>query len=280
MEIIRTVSEMQSTAEQLRAQGKRVALVPTMGALHAGHLSLVDIALKKADAVVVSIFVNPTQFGPNEDFDSYPRTLEADLEKLKEKGVQYVFTPERDDFYPKDFSTYISEEKLSKGLCGASRPGHFRGVCTVVGILFNIVHPHLAVFGQKDAQQVAVVRRMVRDLRMGVEIVVAPIVREESGLAMSSRNRYMVPEQRNDALRISQALKIAKQFIDNGTRSADRVIAEITNHLYQSRRIRVIYAHVVDRETLVPLREIIPGKSMIVLAVWVGEVRLIDNLEI
>ena len=280
MEIIRTVSEMQSTAEQLRAQGKRVALVPTMGALHAGHLSLVDIALKKADAVVVSIFVNPTQFGPNEDFDSYPRTLEADLEKLKEKGVQYVFTPERDDFYPKDFSTYISEEKLSKGLCGASRPGHFRGVCTVVGILFNIVHPHLAVFGQKDAQQVAVVRRMVRDLRMGVEIVVAPIVREESGLAMSSRNRYMVPEQRNDALRISQALKIAKQFIDNGTRSADRVIAEITNHLSQSRRIRVIYAHVVDRETLVPLREIIPGKSMIVLAVWVGEVRLIDNLEI
>lgn len=280
MQIIRTVSEMQSTAEQLRAQGKRVALVPTMGALHAGHLSLVDIALKQADAVVVSIFVNPTQFGPNEDFDSYPRTLEADLEKLKEKGVQYVFTPERNDFYPKDFSTYISEEKLSKGLCGASRPGHFRGVCTVVGILFNIVRPHLAVFGQKDAQQVAVVRRMVRDLRMGVEIVVAPIVREESGLAMSSRNRYMVPEQRNDALRISQALKIAKQFIDNGTRSADRVIAEITNHLYQSRRIRVIYAHVVDRETLVPLREIVPGKSMIVLAVWVGEVRLIDNLEI
>ncbi len=280
MQIIRTVAQMQQVAQRLRAEGKRVALVPTMGALHEGHLSLVDLAKAKADAVVVSIFVNPTQFGPSEDFESYPRDLDADAEKLRARGADIVFAPERDEIYPKDFSTYISEEALSKGLCGATRSGHFRGVCTVVGILFNIVAPQLAVFGQKDAQQAAVIRRMVRDLRMGVEILCGPIVREENGLAMSSRNAYMVPEQRQDALKISEALKIARRLIDNGVRSADRVIAEITNHLYTSRRIRVIYAHVVDRETLAPLREIVPGRSMVVLAVWVGEVRLIDNMEI
>jgi len=280
MHIIRTVSEMQTAAEALRGEGKRIALVPTMGALHEGHLSLVEIARKRADVVVVSIFVNPAQFGPNEDFENYPRTLTEDADKLKALGVDLIFAPEKDDFYPKDFSTYISEERLSKGLCGASRPGHFRGVCTVVAILFNIVRPQVAVFGQKDAQQVAVIKRMVRDLRMGIDIAVAPIIREKDGLAMSSRNRYMVSEQRNDALKISESLKIAQKFVENGVRSADRVIAEMTNHLYQSRRIRVIYAHIVDRETLLPLREIVPDKSLIVLAVWVGEVRLIDNLEI
>jgi pantoate--beta-alanine ligase len=280
MQIIQTIPEMQSLAIALRTQGKLIGLVPTMGALHEGHLQLIDKAKEKADIVIVSIFVNPTQFGPNEDFQKYPRTFEADAAACEARGADIIFAPKMEQIYPPGFSTYVTEERLSKGLCGISRPGHFRGVCTVVNILFNITRPDLAVFGQKDAQQVAIIKKMVADLWLPIEVVVAPTLREADGLAMSSRNRYLFDDQRQEAVKIYRALKEGKRMIDEGIRSVDRVLAEVTHHLSQSRRIRVIYVALVDRENLVPMREIIPGKCLIAVAVWVNDVRLIDNLEV
>jgi pantoate--beta-alanine ligase len=280
MQIIQTIPEMQSLAIGLRTQGKLIGLVPTMGALHEGHLQLIDKAKEKADVVIVSIFVNPTQFGPNEDFQKYPRTFETDVAACEARGADIIFAPKMEHIYPPGFSTYVTEERLSKGLCGISRPGHFRGVCTVVNILFNITRPDLAVFGQKDAQQVAVIKKMVADLWLPIEVVVAPTLREADGLAMSSRNRYLFDDQRQEALRIYRALKEGKRMVDEGIRSVDRVLAEVSHSLSQSRRIRVIYVALVDRETLAPSREIIPGKCLIAVAVWVNDVRLIDNLEI
>ncbi len=280
MQIIQSIHEMQSLAISLRSQGKLLGFVPTMGCLHEGHLKLVDVARERADVVIASVFVNPTQFGPNEDFDRYPRQLESDAEMCRQRGVDILFAPKREDIYPQDFSTFVSEEKLSKGLCGVSRPGHFRGVCTIVTVLFNIVRPDVAVFGQKDAQQAAIIRKMVADLWMPVQVVVAPTVREPDGLAMSSRNRYLQPEQRADALRIYQSLMAAKKMVEDGVRSTDRVVAEITNRLAQSRRIRVIYVTIVDKDTMAPVRTIEPGKCTCALAVWVNEVRLIDNMDL
>jgi pantoate--beta-alanine ligase len=280
MQIIQTITEMQSLAISLRTQGKLIGLVPTMGALHEGHLRLIDIAKQRADVVIVSIFVNPTQFGANEDFAKYPRTLEADAAACEKRGADIIFAPKKDDIYPPGYSTYVTEERLSKGLCGISRPGHFRGVSTVVNLLFNITRPDFAVFGQKDAQQVAVIKKMVNDLWLPVEIVVAPTVREPDGLAMSSRNQYLSEEQRQDANRIYRALREGKRLVDEGIRSPDRVLAEITHVLSQSRRIRLIYVAMVDRETFAPVREITPGKCLIAVAVWVNDVRLIDNLEV
>ncbi len=280
MQIIQTITEMQSLAISLRTQGKLISLVPTMGALHEGHLRLIDIARQRADVVIVSIFVNPTQFGPNEDFAKYPRTLETDAAACEKRGADIIFAPKKDDIYPPGYSTYVTEERLSKGLCGISRPGHFRGVSTVVNLLFNITRPDFAVFGQKDAQQVAVIKKMVADLWLPVEIVVAPIVREQDGLAMSSRNQYLSEVQRHDASTIYRALREGKRLVDEGIRSPDRVLAEITHVLSQSRRIRLIYVALVDRETFAPVREIVPGKGLIAVAVWVNDVRLIDNLEV
>lgn len=280
MQIIQTITEMQSLAIALRTQGKLIGLVPTMGALHEGHLRLIDIAKQRADVVIVSIFVNPTQFGANEDFAKYPRTLEADAAACEKRGADIIFAPKKDDIYPPGYSTYVTEERLSKGLCGISRPGHFRGVSTVVNLLFNITRPDFAVFGQKDAQQVAVIKKMVADLWLPVQIVVAPTVREQDGLAMSSRNQYLSEEQRTDANRIYRALREGKRLIDEGIRSPDRVLAEITHVLSQSRRIRLIYVALVDRESFAPVREIVPGKGLIAIAVWVNDVRLIDNLEV
>ncbi len=280
MQIIPTIPEMQSLAISLRTQGKLIALVPTMGALHEGHLRLIDIAKQRADVVIVSIFVNPTQFGPNEDFAKYPRTFEADVAGCEARGANIVFAPTKDAIYPPGYSTYVSEERLSKGLCGISRPGHFRGVSTVVNLLFNITRPDYAVFGQKDAQQVAIIKKMVADLWLPVEIIVAPTVREPDGLAMSSRNKYLSEEQRADATRIYRALREGKRLVDEGIRSPDRVLAEVTHVLSQSRRIRVIYVAMVDRESFVTVREITPGKSLIAIAVWVNDVRLIDNMEV
>lgn len=278
MQTITSVSEMQSLTERLRTQGQRIGLVPTMGALHEGHLSLVKIASDISDVVVVSIFVNPTQFGPSEDFSKYPRPLEADLAACEAAGVDYVFNPSPADMYPRGYSTYVLEEHIAKPLEGASRPSHFRGVTTVVAKLFNIVRPHCSVFGQKDAQQVAVINKMAADLNFNVEIVVAPTLREADGLAMSSRNRYLTNTQRVEALVISRALRKAAEMVGSGERRVDRLIAEATHLIGQHRRVRVIYVSIVDRLTMEAVKgEITPGRAIMAIAAWVDEVRLIDN---
>jgi pantoate--beta-alanine ligase len=277
MQKITSVFEMQTLVEDLRSKGKIIGLVPTMGALHEGHLSLIRRAAEQADTVIVSIFVNPTQFGPSEDFAKYPRDLEQDLQLCETAGADVVFAPTNEEIYPKGYSTFISEEFVGKPLEGVSRPTHFRGVTTVVAKLFNIVRPDLAVFGQKDAQQVAVIKKMVQDLHFTVDIVVAPTLRDPDGLAMSSRNRYLSTLQRQEALAINQALTYAKEMVDKGERRVDRLIAEATHILGQKRRVRVIYVAVVDRNTMEALREAVPGNTLMTIAVWVDEVRLIDN---
>jgi pantoate--beta-alanine ligase len=278
MQIIASINEMQSTSIAFAKEGKRIGFVPTMGCLHEGHLSLIDIARTQCDIVVVSNFVNPVQFGPSEDFARYPRQLEQDMELCKARGVDVVFAPDRQDLYPDLYSTYINEEKLSSGLCGITRPHFFKGVCTVVAKLFNIVRPDVAVFGQKDAQQVAVIRKMVRDLNFPIEIVIGPTVREPDGLAMSSRNRYLNEFQRRDAALIYQSLKKGMEIIERGSLSADRFLAEVIHHLNQVRRLRIIYVSAVDIDTIEPVREIRRGRTLIALAVWCDEVRLIDNM--
>ena len=277
MQTITSVTEMQTRAENLRGQGRRVALVPTMGALHDGHLSLIRLAADRADTVVVAIFVNPAQFGPNEDFAHYPRELDADLKKCEAAGVSVVFAPPVEAIYPKGYSTYLTEEAVAKPLEGVSRPAHFRGVITVVAKLFNIIRPAVAVIGQKDAQQVAVLKKMARDLHFPVEIVVAPTLRDPDGLAMSSRNRHLTAAQRQDALSLSQALRRAQAMVAQGEHRTDRLVAEATHILSQHRRVRVIYAALVDRETMEAVREVRTGQTLLVLAAWVDEVRLIDN---
>jgi pantoate--beta-alanine ligase len=278
MQVIASIFDMQSTAENLRSKDRLIGLVPTMGALHEGHLSLIRLAKERADTVIVSIFVNPTQFGPSEDYANYHRDLPHDLELCEKAGADIVFAPAPEEMYPKGYSTYVTEESISKPLCGISRPSHFRGVTTVVAKLFNIVRPDLAVFGQKDAQQVAVIKKMVNDLHFCIDIVTAPTVRESDGLAMSSRNRNLTKSQRIEALAISQALNKAKEMVDGGMFNADRLIAEATHHMGTRRRVRVIYTSIVDRCTMDPVREVLPGKAMMAVAAWVDEVRLIDNI--
>lgn len=280
MKIIESPEEMQSLAVELRGKGRLLGLVPTMGALHAGHLSLIDLCRTKADVTVVSIFLNPVQFGPNEDLDRYPKTWEADLEACRAHGADIVFAPRQESIYPPGYSTYVQEEILGKGLCGVSRPGHFRGVTTVVAILFNVCRPDIAVFGQKDAQQLAIIRKMVTDLRFPVEIVVGPTVREPDGLAMSSRNRYMEERQRQDAALFHGALQAGKALVERGYLQVDRITAEVIHHLSQNRRFRIIYVAVVDPLTMQPEREIRCGRSLLVAAVWLDQVRLIDNIEL
>lgn len=278
MQIIRSVQEMQALAGDLRAKGQLIGLVPTMGALHEGHLTLIRRAAERAEAVVVSIFVNPTQFAPSEDFNKYPREFEADAAKCEAAGATHVFAPSNEEIYPKAYSTYIAEERVAKPLEGVSRPAHFRGVTTVVAKLFNICRPDLAVFGQKDAQQVAVIKKMVADLNFTVEIVVAETLREPDGLAMSSRNRYLTATQRGEALAISRALFKAREMVATGERRADRLVAEATHILSQQRRVRVIYVSLVNRDTMEPAREAEPGSTLLAIAAWVDEVRLIDNI--
>lgn len=262
----------------MRRENKKIALVPTMGALHEGHLSLIDIAKKNSDITVVSIFVNPTQFGPNEDFSAYPRQLEEDAKACEGRGVDVVFAPLASSIYKKDASTCVVEEEISANLCGKSRPTHFRGVTTVVAILFNIVKPDVAVFGEKDAQQVSVIKRMVRDLFMDVEIIRAPLVRQENGLALSSRNKYLHGMQLETACRLSESLKVGKAMVEEGCRNIDRVKAAIVNSLAKSSRIRVIYVEIVDAETSLPVKELVPGKCRAAIAVWLDQTRLIDNM--
>jgi pantoate--beta-alanine ligase len=279
MLIIHTVEEMQACARNMRSAGQSIGFVPTMGSLHQGHLSLIDLAHSQADNVIVSIFVNPTQFAANEDFDAYPRVLERDIALCQTKNVAIVFAPNADAIYPEGYSTFVEETTVSAGLCGLSRPQHFRGVATICLKLFNIIQPDYAIFGQKDAQQCAVICKLVRDLNLNLKILTAPIVRDPDGLALSSRNAYLSPSQRTEALTLYRALKIAKAMVnEQNIRSVDRVVAEVTHHLTQARRIRVIYVELVDRTTLQAAREIKPGQQVLVLATWLEQVRLIDNI--
>ena len=280
MKVIHDAKELQQTALALRAQGKTIALVPTMGNLHAGHASLMDEARPRADVLIVSVFVNPTQFGPNEDYEKYPRTLNADCEVCRTHGADILFAPTPGTMYAPTFSTYITESACSQGLCGRSRPTHFRGVCTVVDILFNLAQPNVAVFGQKDAQQVAVLKRMVQDLHIPVEMVVAPIVREEDGLALSSRNQYLTQKERASAPKIQAALQMLKNDICAGTDSAEKLAEIFVNELSADAVFEPEYIEIVDNTTMAPLKKIVPGNTLIAVAVRMTEsrTRLIDNI--
>lgn len=279
MKIISSPAEMTAFSKSARSNGGKIALVPTMGALHEGHLSLVRKAKELADTVVVSIFVNPTQFGPNEDFDKYPRQLEEDVAKCEAAGADIVFAPSVSDIYLPDASTYVNEEDISRYLCGKTRPKHFRGVTTIVTILFNIVCPDIAVFGEKDAQQVSIIKRMVRDLFMGVEIVTGEIVRDENGLALSSRNKYLDKMERLGASRLHEALEDGRRLCIEGCSNVDRIKAHVINKVTNA-KTRVIYVEIVDAETSLPMLEAVPGKSRISAAIWYGQTRLIDNIRI
>lgn len=278
MEIINRRQRMASLARKLRRENKTVGFVPTMGALHAGHLSLIKEARQMCDVVIVSIFVNPTQFNEKEDFAKYPRDLTSDAAILSDYQVDYIFAPERQEIYAENFSTYVYVEDLTETLEGASRPGHFRGVATVVTILFNTIRPDFAFFGQKDAQQVAVIKRLTRDLGFDTEIVVLPTVREESGLAMSSRNSRLSDDERTRAAIIYKALREAKIAFRGGERNALR-IAEIVRQMIETEPLaRVEYAAVADEETLAPLEKIGDHAALVAVAVRFGGVRLIDNI--
>ncbi len=262
----------------LRAQGKRIGFVPTMGYLHEGHLSLMRLLRPRCDVLVTSIFVNPIQFGVNEDLARYPRDLQRDMQLCAQAECDMVFHPPAEEIYPENFRTHIEVSELTENLCGPFRPGHFRGVTTVVGLLFNIVQPQLAAFGQKDAQQALVLERMVRDLRMPIEIVIGPTLREPDGLAMSSRNVYLQPEERKQAAALYRALQLAEQMIANGARGANDVVAAMTDLITREVAAPVIeYIAVVDRERLHPLEEL-RGKFVIALAMRIGKTRLIDNM--
>jgi pantoate--beta-alanine ligase len=272
------ISAMQDAIRALKAAGRRIAFVPTMGALHAGHASLIRLARGKADAVVVSAFVNPLQFGPSEDFVKYPRMPSADAQLCEKENVELLFTPAVEEMFPRGYSTHLQEEAVSKPLCGIARPALFRGVLTCWLKLFNIVRPDLVVLGEKDAQQVAVVRKAAADLLLPVAIVTGPVVRDADGLAVSARNNYLTPSQREEALAVFGALRKAKEMVEAGVKSADRLVAEVTHLIAAKRRLRVIYISVVDRNTMEQLREISPGQCLLAISYWVDEVRLTDNM--
>jgi pantoate--beta-alanine ligase len=277
MKICSTIQEIRGASRPLRHEGKRIGLVPTMGALHGGHLSLVRAARARCDVVAASIFVNPTQFGPNEDFTEYPRSFERDCQVVQQAGVDLLFAPSVEEMYPAPVITWVTVEGLSDRLCGRSRPGHFRGVTTVVAKLFHTIEPDLAFFGQKDAAQAAIIRRMVRDLNVPVEIVVCPIVREADGLAMSSRNVYLDSRQRQQALVLSRSLKLVQSLSQQGERSAARLISAGKEEFSREPAVQLDYFEVVDPDTLESV-ETVTGQSLVAVAAWVGTTRLIDNI--
>jgi len=277
VKICRTIEEMRAASRAARQDGRRLGFVPTMGALHVGHISLVRAARQQCDAVAVSIFVNPTQFGPKEDFSKYPRTFEHDRELLEAEGVAILFAPSTEEMYPRGATTFVTVEGLSEKLCGRSRPGHFRGVATVVAKLFNIVEPDLAFFGQKDSAQAVIIRRMVRDLALGVEIVICPIVREPDGLALSSRNAYLDPRQRKQATVLYRSLRRVKSLADGGESDAAQLIAAALEVFKEEPEVRLDYFEIVDRETLDPVADISQG-ALVAVAAFVGSTRLIDNI--
>jgi pantoate--beta-alanine ligase len=276
MEIINRIDRMKETAKRLKSQGKTIGFVPTMGFLHQGHLSLVRESLRRADATVVSIFVNPAQFGPGEDFKDYPLDLKKDSELLKKEGVDYLFVPEAADMYPEGYKTYVEVHDLQNKLCGRSRPTHFRGVCTVVLKLFNIVNPDFSFFGQKDAQQAIIIKRMVHDFNSDVKVEVLPTVREKDGLALSSRNIYLNEEQRKAALVLSKSLREAEALVKKGERDVAVILSRMREIIGKEPLARIDYTEVVDMEELNPVTRV-EKQALAAVAIFVGKARLIDN---
>jgi pantoate--beta-alanine ligase len=277
MQIFTNIDAMRGSSRALRRNGRRLGFVPTMGALHEGHLSLVRMAKAQSDVVAASIFVNPTQFAPNEDFAKYPRSFEGDCEMLERENVEVLFAPSVEEMYPRGAVTFVAVEELSAKLCGSSRPGHFRGVTTVVAKLFNIVEPNAAFFGQKDAAQVTIIRRMVQDLNFGLEIVACPIVREPDGLAMSSRNAYLDAGQRKSATVLHRSLLHVKQMFERGERDAAKLVAAGKEMLQAEPQVRLDYFQIVDPEILEPLTQI-EKPALVAVAAFLGTTRLIDNV--
>lgn len=277
MRVVGSIAQMQALCREFRREGKSIGLVPTMGALHAGHLSLVRSARTQNDIVVVSIFVNPLQFGPNEDFAKYPRTFEADCKKLEHEGVDFVFAPAVEEMYPEGAATYVSVEGVSERLDGKSRPGHFKGVTTVVSKLFHIVPADRAYFGQKDAAQVAVLRKMVRDQNIDLDLVVCPIVREKDGLALSSRNTYLSDEERKHALVLHRALMRVQMLVDTGEWDAAKLAGAARELIAEEAGAKLDYLEVVNPDTLEPVATVKNG-ALVAVAAWIGATRLIDNL--
>lgn len=280
MQIIDSVNEMQAAAVRWRSQGRLIALVSTAGGLHRGHLSLVESAKAQADTVVLSVFVNPREFGPNEDYARYPRNREDDIEFCRKAGVDCCFLPRVRDVYPEEFSCNIVEESISASMCGISRPHYFPGVCTFHAKLFNVVRPDFLITGQRDAQKTAVLRRLAEQLNFPVEISQVETVRDEDGLPCNARNTYLSDIQRKSASRLYAALLEGKHIADSGILNVDRVLAEVTHHLSQERRLRVIYVAAVHAETMQQVRFIEPGETLIAAAVWCDEVRLLDNIRL
>jgi pantoate--beta-alanine ligase len=279
VKIIRPVAEMEAVSRSLAASGKSLGFVPTMGCLHEGHLSLVRESRKTMGATVVSIFVNPTQFGPGEDFKSYPRDAERDQRLLEAEGVDILFMPEAAEVYPDGYRTYVEVLDLQDRLCGASRPGHFRGVCTIVLKLFQIVRPDAAFFGWKDAQQVVILRKMVTDLNAGIRIEACPLVRDADGLALSSRNSYLSAEERRAALSLSASLRAAQAMVGAGERDARAVIERMKETIGREPLARIDYIEIVSPDDLLPLKTI-GGEALVALAAFVGKTRLIDNIRV
>ena len=276
MKIVSTINEVREQVKEWKKEGNTIGFVPTMGYLHEGHASLIDAARKNNGKVVVSIFVNPIQFGPNEDLDSYPRDLEHDAKLCEEHGVDLIFHPTPEEMYGDNFYTFVDMDVLTKELCGLSRPVHFRGVCTVVNKLFNIVQPDRAYFGEKDAQQLAIIKHMVQDLNMDIEVVGCPIIREEDGLAKSSRNTYLSPEERKAALVLSQTINLAKQLIADGEKDADVLVAKMKENIEKEPLAKIDYVKAVNGLTMQQQKEI-KAPMLIAMAVYIGKTRLIDN---
>lgn len=276
MRIIESIAEMQQAAEGWRCDGKRIGLVPTMGYLHEGHLELMRSLRPQCDVLVISIFVNPAQFAPNEDFERYPRDLERDIRLASAVGVDIGFMPQVAEVYPEGYQTYVTVTEVAAPLCGRSRPIFFRGVATVVAKLFHMVKPHVAVFGEKDFQQLVTVRRMVQDLNMEIEIIGHPTVREADGLAMSSRNAYLTPEQRQKAVRLNQSLRRAQALVQGGEQAGEVILNKVREVLDEDNDVRIDYAELCDPATLQPVTRV-EGPTLLALAVHVGVARLIDN---
>ena len=276
MKVVKKIKDLREITEIAGKKGLSIGLVPTMGFLHAGHISLIERAKRENDLVVVSVFVNPIQFCPGEDFEKYPRDMDHDAQACERAGADVVFAPETGEMYSVQNLAYVDISKLSDGLCGARRPGHFRGVCTVVSKLFNIVSPNRAYFGEKDAQQLAVIKRMVMDLNFKTQIVACPIVRDQDGLAISSRNVYLSPEERASALVISKSLRHAQESVMNGERDAAKLRKSIIDEISSEPLARIDYVEIVDAETLEPVSEI-KGPVLVAAAVYIGATRLIDN---
>ncbi len=277
MEVIKTIKEMKSFCSRVRGLGQTIAFVPTMGFFHEGHLSLMREGRKRGDVLIVSLFVNPTQFAPHEDLKNYPRDFGRDRQMAEEVGVDILFAPEVEEMYPPDHQTYVQVEKVTRNLCGHSRPTHFRGVTTVVMMLFEIVTPHLAIFGEKDYQQLVAIRQMARDLHMSVEVVGMPTVREVDGLAMSSRNTYLLPDERKAALSLYRSLQKAKELLQKGEQQGSRILDGMTGILQSEPLIRIDYIQICDADTLQEVDRI-EGDVVVALAAYLGKTRLIDNV--